>query len=191
MKLLLTGFEPFGGREVNSSWQLVQKINLTSLEIKKQQVPVDYNLAWASLAEAAGEADVVVCVGESSKAQSLQFEWDAQNIQDATIADNSGALLGHKIIEANQPQCLISQFDKSKVLSFFSDQPSWSLSYYAGTYVCNRLYFDGLNAFEGTGKKVAFVHCPLFDKGGEQVLSLDHAAEALSEFLEALALGRI
>jgi pyrrolidone-carboxylate peptidase len=191
VKVLLTSFESFDGRITNSSGELVEAIDMPSLSIDKLEVPVEYDRAWTAVHSGYSDHDVILAVGERARGSKLQFEWLAQNVQDAEIADNAGVLCRHKIINSSQPLALESTFEKRSVIRFCDEQEHWMLSYFAGTYVCNRLYFDLIARLGHGGKKVGFVHCPVFDKDDAQVLTFGHAKQALENLLSAISREKV
>ncbi|MEO0335935.1 MAG: hypothetical protein AAF202_06065, partial [Pseudomonadota bacterium] len=141
MKILLTGFEPFDGRVTNSSWQMLSRIATESFAVEKLEIPVSYEGAWASISGRANDFDAIVSVGESGKAKCLEFEWFAANIQDSSLPDNSGEVLRHESISSEDVVGLRSLRDSLALREFFKQHPEWAMSYSAGTYVCNRLFF--------------------------------------------------
>lgn len=67
MKLMITGFEPFGGAAVNASWEAVKLLGdtLDGAAVERMLLPVEYGRAGrmaVAAAKAAG-ADLLVCTG--------------------------------------------------------------------------------------------------------------------------------
>ena len=52
-KLLLTGFTPFGGENINPSWEAVKRIDsLNGFSIEKVEIPVVWDSAFSELEKA-------------------------------------------------------------------------------------------------------------------------------------------
>ena len=93
MKLLLTGFDPFGGEAVNPSWEAVKEVSLPGdVELMKLQVPVVFGEAARTVLEAVRKhrPDAVVCVGQAGGRDKITPERVAVNVMDARICDNAG-----------------------------------------------------------------------------------------------------
>ena len=68
MKLLITGFTPFGGEKFNPSWEAVKRLpdRVGETELIKREIPTAFDESGAAL-RAAIEAlrpDAVLCVGQ-------------------------------------------------------------------------------------------------------------------------------
>ena len=66
MKILLTGFEPFGGEKINPSWETVRRVKAPAgAELVRACLPVTFREAPLRLKELGRReaADAVVCVG--------------------------------------------------------------------------------------------------------------------------------
>ena len=87
--ILVTGFEPFGGDDVNPSAELVARLRG---EVATAVLPVEFEalreLVPALLAE--HHPSHVVCLGLSGRATGLTLERVALNLADARIPDNAG-----------------------------------------------------------------------------------------------------
>ena len=93
-KLLITGFDPFGGATVNPSWQAVSRLpdRVGEFELCKLEIPTVYDLATRVVLEKAAEfnPDVILCVGQAGGRDSITPERIGVNIRDARISDNAG-----------------------------------------------------------------------------------------------------
>ena len=68
MRLIVTGFEPFGGAEVNASWEAVRRLE----GVEKVLLPVSFARAGGMVRElVAGAPDAVICVGEAGGRSSI------------------------------------------------------------------------------------------------------------------------
>ena len=95
MKILVTGFEPFGGEKVNASLEAVRRLRarIGALEIVTAALPTSYSRSLPALEAAIARArpQIVLCVGQAGERSALCVERVAVNIQDARIPDNDGA----------------------------------------------------------------------------------------------------
>ena len=93
-KLLITGFDPFGGQTVNPSWLAVEQLpdRVGDFEVYKQRIPTVFGVAAETVLEKAVklQPDVILCVGQAGGRAAVTPERIAVNIRDARIADNAG-----------------------------------------------------------------------------------------------------
>ena len=94
MKILLTGFDPFGGETVNPAFEAVKLLpdTIAGAEIVKQEVPTEFIRAGEVLEAAiqANQPDVVICIGQAGGRSAITPEKVAINLMDGRIADNAG-----------------------------------------------------------------------------------------------------
>ena len=93
-KLLITGFEPFGGEKINPSWQAVEALpeRVGNYALTKLLVPVLFGEA-ADRVIAAADAlspDVIISVGQAAGRDAITPEMVGINLRYAKIPDNSG-----------------------------------------------------------------------------------------------------
>ena len=94
-KVLLTGFEPFGGSDINSSWETVVRVGQLSpkgVVVETMQLPVSFKRAGEAIREALREKhlDVLVMLGQRGNGTSIEIERIAINLMDSTNPDNDG-----------------------------------------------------------------------------------------------------
>ena len=193
-KLLITGFDPFGGQDVNPAWEAVSRLpdKIGDWELTKLEIPTVFGLAAQTVLQAAEEIrpDAVLCIGQAGGRAAVTPEVYGVNLRHARIADNAG----------NTPRC--TPIVKSSPGSYPATVPvrdmvsavraiglSCELSYSAGRFVCNDLLYSLLHHFHGTQVRVGFVHVPYLPKqavNGEPSLSLSDCIRALSAAIEAM-----
>ena len=92
MKILITGFQPFGGQRVNPAWEAVRKLPdvLGDKVLWKLEIPVTFGGAFDAVEAKAAEIDpdVILCVGQAGGRDAVTPERIAVNLQDASIPDN-------------------------------------------------------------------------------------------------------
>jgi pyroglutamyl-peptidase len=94
-RVLVTGFEPFGGAEANPSQLLVEALSADppeGIELEAAVLPVSYARAAGALRDAvrAAEPELVVCFGQADGNTGLSVERFALNLDDAGATDNEG-----------------------------------------------------------------------------------------------------
>ena len=94
MKILVTGFDPFGGETVNPAYEAVKLLpdTIAGAQIIKLQVPTRFALSGTVLGAAVNEhrPDAVICVGQAGGRSAITPERVAINLADASIPDNAG-----------------------------------------------------------------------------------------------------
>ena len=142
MRFLLTGFAPFGGSRINPSYEAVRRLPETLGEhrIFRAELPVVYGQCGEVLAELIErvQPDCVLCFGQAAGREGISLESTAVNVKAASAPDNAGALLK----DAGLPT---------------------KISYSAGTYVCNDLFYNMLRYAEENEPRLmcGFIHLPV------------------------------
>ena len=94
MKALVTGFDPFGGDEVNPSSLAVGKLKkrIGGIAVHTAKLPTSYAQSAGVLRAAIDKVrpDIVLCVGQAGGRSELCLERVGINVQDARIRDNDG-----------------------------------------------------------------------------------------------------
>lgn len=94
MKILVSGFDPFGGETVNPAYEAVKLLpdTIAGAQIIKLQVPTRFALSGTVLEAAVNEyrPDAVICVGQAGGRSAITPERVAINLADASIPDNAG-----------------------------------------------------------------------------------------------------
>lgn len=167
MKILVTGFEPFGDQAINPSWMAVNglpsEINGASIEVL--QIPTAFHRAMDQIEEKLEREhyDVVLAVGQAGGRSTVTPERVGINIDDAGIPDNLGNQpIDEKIFE-DGANAYFSNLPVKRMVEALKkiDVPA-SLSNSAGTYVCNHvLYSLGyLHEKKYPNLKFGFIHVP-------------------------------
>lgn len=181
--VLVTGFEAFGAREVNSSWEAVRRLPALLDGVTIARIPVAFASAGRALLDAVAEhdPDVVIAVGEAGGRKAVSVERVALNLMDARIPDNEGAQPRDEAIDSSGPLALWTGLPAHACAAAIRDAgvPS-EVSYSAGTYVCNYLFYV-LRSEDALAQKVTgFIHVPTEDD-----LSADDAALGLAAVVRA------
>ena len=104
MKLLVTGFDPFGGEKINPAIESVKLLadEIGGAEIIKLEIPTVFNKSLAVIEKAVREhqPDVVLSIGQAGGRSAISVEYVGINLNEARIKDNEGYQpSGEKIYE--------------------------------------------------------------------------------------------
>ena len=175
MKILVTGFDPFGGEKVNPALEAVKLLpkEIHGAEVHWAEIPtVFYQSAEVLEAEIVRyQPDVVLCVGQAGGRASLTPERVAINQDDARIPDNQGNQPIDEPIRMDGEAAYFSTLPiKAMVKSIKSEGLPAAVSNTAGTFVCNHLMYQALYLADKKFPhlRAGFMHIPYMT---EQVLN--------------------
>lgn len=175
MKILVTGFDPFGGEKVNPALEAVKLLpkEIHGAEVHWAEIPtVFYKSAEVLEAEIVRyQPDVVLCVGQAGGRASLTPERVAINQDDARIPDNQGNQPIDEPIRMDGEAAYFSTLPiKAMVKSIKSEGLPAAVSNTAGTFVCNHLMYQALYLADKKFPhlRAGFMHIPYMT---EQVLN--------------------
>ena len=167
MKILVTGFDPFGGQSLNPAFEAVKLLpdEICGAEIIKVEIPTVFGRCAEKVEEAikAHNPDCVLCVGQAGGRSSITVEKVAINYCDARIADNDGNQpLDCKIKEDGENAYFASLPVKAMVENCRKKGIPANLSFTAGTYVCNDVMYRLLYMIDKTYNNIkgGFIHVP-------------------------------
>lgn len=190
-KLLITGFDPFGGESVNPSWEAVKLLPDTvgNYQLYKLQIPTVFGLAPQKVLEAARaiEPDVIISVGQAGTRDSVTPERIGINMRSARIADNAGYIPVEERIVPDGPDGLFSTLPVAAMVDAIraANLPA-TISNTAGTFVCNDTLYSLLHHYQGTPVRCGFIHVPWLPEQGTPNLTLEHTVQALIAAISAL-----
>ncbi|MSQ14900.1 MAG: pyroglutamyl-peptidase I [Dehalococcoidia bacterium] len=168
MKILLTGFEPFGGSQVNPSEQVVRRIAAApplDADLRTLVLPVVYYRAADLLREALDlhRPDLWLGIGQGNVA-GLSVESVGLNLNHARIPDNQGNAPQDEPAAPGRPAAYFATVPARELVTHLSTKgiPS-RLSVSAGTFICNHVLFAALEhtASAGLDTRCGFIHVPL------------------------------
>ena len=166
-KVLITGFEPFGGEEINPAYEAVKLLpdEIDGAKIIKLEIPTVFQKGVDAVYNAIQkyQPDYVLCIGQAGGRSQLTPEWVGINFRNARIADNEGNQpVQTPVIEGGPAAyftmlpvfCMVEKMKENGIPA--------SVSYSAGTYVCNDVMYSLLHychtEFKNT--KGGFMHVP-------------------------------
>ncbi|MCD4866020.1 pyroglutamyl-peptidase I [Pseudomonas sp. PLB05] len=166
MTLLLTGFAPFGGEELNPSWEAVRRLDgerLGDLPVVAAQLPTEFGAALRVLDELLDRyrPTLVVAVGQAGGRAELSLERIAINVDDARIPDNVGRQPIDEPVVPGGPAAYFSTLPiKAMVHALRAAGFPAAVSQTAGTFVCNHVFYGLQHRLQGTGVRGGFIHIP-------------------------------
>ena len=192
-KLLITGFEPFGGEKINPSWEAVKLLPETigEFELTKAEIPVVFEKAAETVLAKAAEInpDAIICVGQAGGRTGVTPEMVAINLRFASIPDNEGNQPKDEPCVEGGENAYFATLPVRKMVAAVSEKEiPCSVSYSAGTYVCNDLIYHVLHKYEGTNVKACFIHVPFIPQQttDKPSMELETIAKALEIAIESI-----
>lgn len=202
-RVLLTGFDPFGGESINPSWEAVRRLDgqiVSGHVIAAEQLPTCFGLSLRRLRTALRRHAPVltICVGQAGGRASLSLERIAINVDDARIADNAGARPVDTPIVRRGPAAYFSTLPiKAQLRALQAAGVPVEISQTAGTFVCNHVFYGLMHALRATPRRRGgFVHIPFLPEQaarhpGAPGLALEQTVRGLRLIVEtALATRR-
>ncbi len=192
IKVLLTGFEPFGKASSNPSGEIVKQIS--GENIVTAILPVAYAQSAERLLALIAEhnPDVVISLGQAEGRTQITPERVAINLDDARLADNEGVMRNDVKILEDGPDAYFSTLPIKEIVEAVKDAgvPA-AVSLSAGAFLCNHIFYIAQNKFAGTSVRSGFVHVPLMDSQASEfpglpTMPLDQMVTAVRAMLEVL-----
>lgn len=145
MRLLISAFEPFGGRRRNTSAELLRKIRLRRLldgekiQFRKLLLPVHFDTAWPRLSATLAhfKPDLVILSGEG-KAAPVTLETAARNQRRAEALTEEIDPILPPHLRSSAAEKLATLLEKAGGISIEHDP---------GDYLCNYSYFRCLSQY--------------------------------------------
>ena len=166
-RILVTGFEPFGGQDINPSWEVARCLQgrpIAGAQLQAVQLPCVFGQSLDVLQQALErwQPVLVLALGQAEGRCDIAIERVAINVNDARIADNAGAQPLDTPVVAGAPAAFFSTLPIKRILAGLraAGLPA-SVSQSAGTFVCNHVFYGLLHALQGRPVRAGFIHLPL------------------------------
>ena len=167
MKILLTGFDPFGGEKVNPAYEAVKLLpdNIAGADIIKLEIPTVFTRSALVVDENIKkyQPDVILSIGQAGGRSSITVEKVAINLAEARIPDNDGEQPIEQELKKDGDTAYFATIPVKAIVNKIRENgiPA-NMSYTAGTYVCNSIMYNILYL---THKKypyirAGFIHVP-------------------------------
>ena len=175
MKILVTGFEPFGGEDVNPSWEAVRQLQAPEgTELVRLRLPVVFREAGEQLAAALAreQPDLTLCIGQAAGRAAITPERLGVNLMDASIPDNAGFQPREEPVIPGAPAAYFARLPVKELAQAIRDAgvPA-QVSNSAGLFVCNALLCRLLHEIETHYPQMrgGFVHVPCLPEQAERL----------------------
>jgi len=166
-KVLLTGFEPFGGASFNPSGAVIQEIAehaIAGIEIVTAILPVEFKRSAEILINLieTHQPSVVISLGQAEGRDFIGPEQVAINLADARIADNAGVKQENQPINVGAADGYFSTLPIRAIADEISSLGiKAKISYSAGAFICNEIFFTTQAFLQESTVISGFIHLPL------------------------------
>lgn len=197
MKVLITGFDPFGGEAINPALEAVKKLpdEIAGAEVIKLEIPTVFGKSLEKIEEAivSHNPDIIISVGQAGGRFGVTPERVAINIDDARIKDNEwNQPIDISIFEDGENAYFTNLPIKAMIKELHDGGIPGSVSNSAGTFVCNHVMYGLLYMISKRypGKKGGFIHVPyipgqVLSKGNMPSMSLEDISRGLELCIKA------
>lgn len=170
-KILVTGFDPFGGEPVNPAFEAVKLLpdEIAGATVVKLEIPTVFARSATVVEEAMvrEQPDYVLCIGQAGGQaggrSALTVEKVAINLAEARIPDNDGEQPFDMPLREDGDTAYFATLPVKAMVKNINDHgiPAF-MSYTAGTYVCNSIMYNVLYLIDRKfpGVKGGFIHVP-------------------------------
>lgn len=198
MKILVSGFDPFGGEKINPAIESVKLLpdEIKGTKIIKLEIPTVARKSLKKLEEVIEieKPDVVLSVGQAGGRTDISVERVGINMDDFRIKDNEGNQpIDEKIAKDGPDAYLVTIPIKAMVQKMIENKIPASVSNTAGTFVCNHVCYGmaHLASTKYPNMRTGFVHIPFLpeqvvDKRNMPSMPLELIAKGLEYAIEAI-----
>ena len=157
-KILVTAFEPFGGKTDNTSALVLEKLPeiIAGYRTEKVLLPVVFGKAAEKALEYG--ADYIFLLGEAGGRNTVTPELRGKNLREARIPDNAGNMPSGEKILPEGPDESLCRFPVREIVDRMREEGyGISISEDAGSFVCNDTFYL-VNIRSAV--PVCFIHVP-------------------------------
>jgi len=192
-RVLVTGFEPFGGERINPSCEAVQALHdsrIAGHRVIGAELPTVFGSSLQALLALLRQhrPTLVLCVGQAGGRGALSIERVAINVDDARIPDNAGAQpVDCPVVEGGPAGYFSSLPIKAMRQALLDAGINAEVSQTAGTFVCNHVFYGLMHELtrpEWHGVRGGFIHVPWLPGQGQPSMRLDEIVEGLKLAIE-------
>jgi pyroglutamyl-peptidase len=166
-RILLTGFEPFGGDSLNPSEEIARQLHgavIARHAVAGALLPCVFGAALKELKHQMKlhEPVLVVCLGQAGGRAEITPERVAINVDDARLPDNAGQQPVDKPVVKGGPAAYWSTLPiKAIVQALRKREVPAAVSQTAGTFVCNHVFYGLMHELQAwPGVRGGFIHLP-------------------------------
>ena len=195
MRVLITGFETFGGLKVNPSEQVVRRLEARrDGDLIAKVLPTEFAAATRRIRRLiqTHRPEAVLCLGVARSRSVISLERFALNIDDTSEADNAGRIRIGRPIAKDGPPAYVSTLPLARMLKAVQAAgiPA-EISNHAGTYVCNHVFYAArrILELENDTAPCGFIHLPPIRTGKSRGMALDDMMRAVELSLAVIRSG--
>ena len=194
MKIIVTGFDPFGGETINPSIECVKALpEIEGVELIRLELPTVFKESAIRLNEVINDVkpDAVLSVGQAGGRPGITMERIAINVDDARIPDNISQQPIDEEIQVEGEAAYFSTLPIKRIVKAIREAGiSAEVSNSAGTFVCNHIMYQALFAATKADKpfKAGFMHIPFIPEQttDKPSLPLEESTKALQIAIETI-----
>ena len=194
MKIIVTGFDPFGGEKINPSIECVKALpDIEGVELIRLELPTVFKESAKRLNEVINDVkpDAVLSVGQAGGRTGITMERIAINVDDARIPDNISQQPIDETIQTEGEPAYFSTLPIKRIVKAIREAGiSAEVSNSAGTFVCNHIMYQSLFAATKAEKpfKAGFMHIPFIPEQttDKPSLPLEESTKALQIAIETI-----
>ena len=194
MKIIVTGFDPFGGETINPSIECVKALpEIEGVELIRLELPTVFKESAKRLNEVINDVkpDAVLSVGQAGGRAGITMERIAINVDDARIPDNVSQQPIDEEIQVEGEAAYFSTLPIKRIVKAIREAGiSAEVSNSAGTFVCNHIMYQALFAATKADKpfKAGFMHIPFIPEQttDKPSLPLEESTKALQIAIETI-----
>ena len=194
--ILLTGFEPFAGDELNPSAAIARQLDgafIAAHRVLARILPCVFGASVQALEQALDTLApaLVICLGQAGGRTDISVERVAINVDDARIPDNAGVQPVDVPVRASGPAAYFSTLPIKAVVAGLREVglPA-SVSQTAGTFVCNHVFYGLMHACAHRPTvQAGFIHVPwlpeqVLHRPGQASMTLELQVRAIRRAME-------
>ena len=194
MKIIVTGFDPFGGETINPSIECVKALpEIEGVELIRLELPTVFKESAKRLNEVINDVkpDAVLSVGQAGGRPGITMERIAINVDDARIPDNISQQPIDEAIQLDGEAAYFTTLPIKRIVKAIREAgiPT-EVSNSAGTFVCNHIMYQALFAATKADKpfKAGFMHIPFIPEQttDKPSLPLEESTKAVQIAIETI-----
>ena len=187
-RILLTGFDPFGGQPVNPSWLGAQALDgrdLDGHQVVAAELPTRFGHSLQVLQElmVRHRPSLILCTGQAGGRAAISLERIAINVNDARIPDNAGAQpIDTPVVEGGPAAYFTGLPIKAMMAAMVAEGIRADVSQTAGTFVCNHIFYGLMHLLaqpQWAGTRGGLVHVPWLPQQGAPSMTLEQITRGL------------
>ena len=194
MKIIVTGFDPFGGETINPSIECVKALpEIEGVELIRLELPTVFKESAKRLNEVINDVkpDAVLSVGQAGGRPGITMERIAINVDDARIPDNISQQPIDEAIQLDGEAAYFTTLPIKRIVKAIREAGiSAEVSNSAGTFVCNHIMYQALFAAIKADKpfKAGFMHIPFIPEQttDKPSLPLEESTKAVQIAIETI-----